>query len=157
MAVPNSDLGGGMEGMDDMNNAPIPPMDTDIPEEIPQDDEMGGEQPPMEDQDGMEQDGEDKELLDIINNLSIEDKAAVKKYAKSMSDDEEGSDEDFGDNELENEMPMEGMRSLRNIIDETINDVFSQKERKRDNEELPQEFERGSYPFKSKNFKNKGR
>jgi len=151
LAVPNSDLGGGMEGMDDMNNAPIPPMDTDIPEEMPQDDEMDGEQPPMEDQDGMEQDGEDKELLDIINSLSIEDKAAVKKYAKSMSDDdEEGGNEDFGDNEPEDEMPMEGMRSLRNIIDETINDVFNQKERKRDNDELPQEFERGSFPFKSK-------
>lgn len=55
-------------------------------------DQMGGpdDMPPM---DGPDEGGnaDDQELLDIINGLSIEDKAAVTKYAKSMADKSGGN------------------------------------------------------------------
>jgi hypothetical protein len=83
---------------------------------------------------------EDDELTNIINNLSIEDKAAVTKYAKSMVDD--SSDEG-------GIMP-ESRFSFSRIIDETLNSIMYKKKdngikrpekklnsRQRDNKSLP--------------------
>ena len=86
-------LGGDMDGMADFNT-PAPQMGSDISMEDPN--AMGGEQnmdmgmgddQMMGDDQGMGESPEDDELSNVINNLSIEDKAAVLKYAKSMSDD----------------------------------------------------------------------
>ena len=86
-----------------------PPMNGD-------DDPMGGEDSPMGGSD-------DDELMSIVDGMSTEDKAAVIKYAKSMADDSEGSEDPMG-----GEIPMESRHSFRNIIDETINDVLDSKE-----------------------------
>ena len=159
LEIPNSNLGGDMDGMGDLDNAPMPPMGADgmgmddsmggpddmggAPDDMgggspmgdePDDmggapDDMGGE-PPM---DG----GEDDELMDIINNLSIEDKAAVTKYAKSMADDSEGDEipQDDGG------MPMESLKNIKNVINEVINDILDNQEgTKRPEKKLPKEY-----------------
>lgn len=81
-----------MDGMADFD-APAPPMGS----EPPMDDPMMGDDPNMGgemEEPGMEMGGnqEDDELMSVINNLSVEDKAAVLKYAKSMSDGNEGGE-----------------------------------------------------------------
>ena len=151
MEIPNSNpLGGDMDGMADVDNAPMPPMGADDMEM--EDPNMGGEMP-MDNQDPMGGDdpnamngGEDDELIDIINNLSIEDKAAVTKYAKSMADDSEGGE----DPNMGGEMPMESIRSIKSIIDETINDVLDDREgTKRPEKKMPRQYKGMSSPFKS--------
>jgi hypothetical protein len=128
-----------MDGMADFN-APAPPMGSEPPMGDPMMDDdpnMGGE---MEDQ-GMEMGGnqEDDELMGIINNLSVEDKAAVLKYAKSMSDDNEGGEgaempmgaDMGGDPGMaapgQNQMP-ESRGLFGKIIDETINSIKGKKD-----------------------------
>ena len=122
-----------MDGMGDLDNTPMPPMGSgDMGDDPMGDDPMGGGEDPMGDPNGNdpmgddmgneppmddEQGGGNDELDDVVSKLSTEDQAAVLKYAKSMAD-EEGDDEQGG------EMPMEGFRSMKRIIDETINDVL---------------------------------
>ena len=153
MEIPNSKpLGGDMDGMADVDNAPMPPMGADdMGMEDPN--AMGGEMP-MDNQDPMGGEdpnamngGEDDELIDIINNLSIEDKAAVTKYAKSMADDSEGGEDP---NAMGGEMPMESIHSIKSIIDETINDVLDDREgTKRPEKKMPRQYKGMSSPFKS--------
>ena len=152
LEIPNdTPLGGEMDGMDDMDNAPAPPMGSDIGMEDP----MGGnDAAPMDDPNAMGDDpmagdepmgNEDGELMDIIDNLSIEDKAAVTKYAKSMVDDSNGEMP-----QDENPMPMESRRSFKSIIDETINDVLDNKEgTKRPEKRMPKQYRGINNPFKS--------
>lgn len=117
------------EGFNDDNG--VPPSDDGMNDN---DDEMGG-MPPQD-----EGDNDDSELMDIFNNLSIEDKAAVAKYAKSMMDDS-GGDEG---------MTQESRRNIRDLIDETFNDIVNGgKERKRDKKELPKQYRKMNNPFKS--------
>lgn len=165
LEIPNSDpLGGNMDGMGDLDNAPTPPMgaddmgmDNSMGEEPPMDN-MGGEEPPMDNMGGEDPNvmggpddmgnGEDDELMSIINNLSIEDKAAVTKYAKSMADNS-ASDEDSmgGAPDMGGEMPMESRVNYKRIIDEVIEDMFDNKDgTKRDKKELPKAYHRES-PF----------
>lgn len=137
-----------MDGMGDLDNAPMPPMDSD---------DMGGMEDPMgadpnamggqEDPMGGEQPtgGDDQELTDVINSLSMEDKAAVLKYAKSMADDSNGDEmaQDGG-------MPMESVKSFKDIIDETINDVLDNKEgTDRPQRKLPKSYKGMNNPFKA--------
>lgn len=134
-------MGGDMDGMGDLDNAPMPPMGLDdMGGEDPMGgtpDDMGGE-PPM--------DGEDDELMNIINGLSIEDKAAVTKYAKSMADDSEGAE----DSMMGGEMPMESKRGMKSIIDEVLNDVLdSQEGTKRPEKKMPRQYRDMEMPFKS--------
>ena len=134
-------MGGDMDGMGDLDNAPMPPMGLDdMGGEDPMGgapDDMGGE-PPM--------DGEDDELMNIINGLSIEDKAAVTKYAKSMADDSEGAEDPM----MGGEMPMESKRGMKNIIDEVLNDVLDNKEgTKRPEKKMPRQYRDMEMPFKS--------
>ena len=154
MEIPNSDpLGGDMDGMGDMNNAPMPPMGADdmgmedpmggdpnaMGGQDPMADPMGGEQPPMNG-------GDDDELMNIVDGMSAEDKAAVIKYAKSMADDSQGAQ----DPNMGGEMPMESRRSFKDIIDETINDVLDSKEgTKRPEKKMPKEYKGMNNPFKS--------
>ena len=147
-----------MDGMGDLDNAPMPPMGADnmgmddpmggdpnamggdpMGGGMPQDSNpMGGEEPPMNGSD-------DDELMNIVDGMSAEDKAAVIKYAKSMADDSQGSQDQMG-----GEMPMESRRSFRNIIDETINDVLDSKEgTKRPEKKMPKEYRGMRSPFKS--------
>ena len=150
MEIPNSDpLGGNMDGMGDMNNAPMPPMGADDmgmedpmgqdPNAMGEQDPMGGEQPPMTG-------GDDEELMSIVDGMSAEDKAAVIKYAKSMADDSQGAQ----DPNMGGEMPMESRRSFKSIIDETINDVLDSKEgTKIPGKKMPNEYKGMNNPFKS--------
>ena len=137
-----------MDGMDGLDNAPMPPMGSDdmgVDDGMDMQDPMGGEdqmqEPPMG--------GEDDELMNVVNSLSTEDKAAVLKYAKSMADDSEGGEQEspMGD---DGQMPMESRMSYRNLIDETINDVIDDyKGTKRPNKKLPNEYRSIDNPFKS--------
>ena len=134
-------MGGDMDGMGDLDNAPMPPMGPDdMGGEDPMGgapDDMGGE-PPM--------DGEDDELMNIINGLSIEDKAAVTKYAKSMADDSEGAEDQM----MGDEMPMESKRGMKSIIDEVLNDVLDNQEgTKRPEKKMPRQYRDMEMPFKS--------
>ena len=142
-----------MDGMGDLDNAPMPPMGAD---DMGMGDPMGDE--PMEDPNAMGDEppvdepnmgnGEDDELMNIINNLSIEDKAAVTKYAKSMADDSNGGNEEPQD--MGGDMPMESRRTLKNIIDEALNDVINDREgTKRDERKLPKNLRKSGNPFTS--------
>jgi len=146
-----------MDGMGDLDNAPMPPMGAD---DMGMDNPMGGQdpnaigggEPPMDGQDPMggEQPpmngSDDDELMNIVDGMSAEDKAAVIKYAKSMADDSQGAQ----DPNMGGEMPMESRRSFRNIIDETINDVLDSKEgTKRPEKRMPKEYNGMQSPFKS--------
>ena len=84
--------------------------------------------------------------MSIVDGMSTEDKAAVIKYAKSMADDSEGSEDPMGGGEP----PMESRRSFKSIIDETINDVLDSKEgTKRPEKRMPKEYRGMTSPFKS--------
>lgn len=156
MEIPNSNpLGGDVDGMGDLDNAPIPPMGADNngmgmedpmggdPNAMQDPNAMGGDpnmdmggEPMMDDQNAM---GDDDELMNIINGLSIEDKAAVTKYAKSMVDNSEGD-----------EMPMESKKNIKSIIDEVIGDVLSDTEgTKRPEAKMPRKYRPMTTPFKS--------
>ena len=90
--------------------------------------------------------GEDDELMNIINGLSIEDKAAVTKYAKSMADDSEGAEDPM----MGDEMPMESKRGMKSIIDEVLNDVLDNQEgTKRPEKKMPRQYRDMEMPFKS--------
>ena len=136
--------------MDNLDNAPMPPMGAD---DSGMEDPMGGADPnAMSNEDPMvggepnEMGSDDDELLNIVNGMPAEDKAAVIKYAKSMTDDsQDGQDQNIGD-----EMPMESRRSFKDIIDETINDVLDDKEgTKRPEKKMPKEYKGMNNPFKS--------
>lgn len=141
-----------MDGMADVNDAPMPPMGA---EDMGMEDPMGGDpnamggQDPMNDPMGGEDPNamggsDDEELMNIVNGMSTEDKAAVIKYAKSMADDSEGGMPQDG------AMPMESRRSFKNIIDETINDVLDKKEgTKRPEKKMPRQYKGMKNPFKS--------
>ena len=155
-------MGGDMDGMGDLDNAPMPPMGPDDmggedpmaggmddPNAMGGEDPMAGGEDPMggEDPNAMGG-GEDDELMDIINGLSIEDKAAVTKYAKSMADGSEGGDDMMPP--ADGGMPMESRRGMRSIIDEVINDVLDNQEgTKRPEKKMPKEYRNMEMPFKS--------
>lgn len=136
LEIPNNDpIGGDMDGMDDMD-APMPPMGSDDMGDDPgMDDPMGddiggapddmGGDPGMDDMgspDDMGGSSEDDELMDIINSLSIEDKAAVTKYAKSMADEGGSEKPEMGD-----DMMPESRHNFKRIIDETLNSIIDKK------------------------------
>jgi len=141
-----------MDGMGDLDNAPMPPMGAD---DMGMDNQMGGDpnamggQEPMNDPMGGEDpnamgDSDDEELMNIVNGMSTEDKAAVIKYAKSMTDDSEDA------MSQDDAMPMESKRSFKSIIDETINDVLDKKEgTKRLEKKMPRQYRGMKNPFKS--------
>lgn len=152
-----------MGDMDDMNNAPMPPMDDGMgiddpnmmggdPNAMGSDPNMDGgqnEQPPMDgsnmmgnEDPSMEQPQGNAELDDVVSNLSTEDQAAVLKYAKSMADDNGGND---------NGMMPESRRSYRNIIDETINSIIYGDDDKvtRPETRLPKRYRGKNSPFNS--------
>lgn len=160
MLIPNSDpQGGDTDGMGDLDNTPMPPMDADTMDDGMGGDPMGGGvEPTMDDPnamgddalmgedpmggdaaDGMEDPtmggGENDEFMDKFNSLSKEKQVAVEKYADSMIDDK----------------PMESYRSIKNVIDETINDILNGKKEgtKRPSKKLPKEYRLMQNPFKS--------
>jgi len=149
-----------MDGANGLDGAPMPPMGADnMGGDDPMADPMMGDPNAMggDPMDGMPQDPnamggtDDDELMNIVNGLSIEDKAAVTKYAKSMADDSEGEDPMMGGMPQGNgEMPMESKRSLKNIIDEVMNDVLNDREgTKRPEKKMPKEYRDMEMPFKS--------
>ena len=132
--------------MGDLDNAPIPPMGAD---NMGMNDPMGGSEPPMDDQPPMDsemggENGEDDELNSIIDGMSVEDKAAVIKYAKSIADKSDVAPQDDG-------MPMESSFNYKGIIDEVLNDVLDGHEgTKRPEDTMPKEYRnRPITPFKT--------
>ena len=115
--------------MGDLDNAPMPPIGPDG--NMGMNDPMGGEDPSMgaeppmggpEDMGGQDPSmggGDDDELMNIVNGMSTEDKAAVIKYAKSMVDDSASGD-DGG-------MMPESKFSFSRIIDETLGSLLDKK------------------------------
>lgn len=156
-----------MGDMDDMNNAPMPPMGdgndmggdpmmgNEDPNAMGDNDPnmMGGQDAPMECQDmmgnenpnamGSEPSQGNEELDSVVNNLSTEDQAAVLKYAKSMADD--------NNSEVGNGMMPESRRNYRNIIDETINSILYGDDKKvtRPDTRLPKRYRGKNSPFNS--------
>ena len=141
--------------MGSFDNAPMPPMGAD--DNMGMGDPMGGDPNAMGD-DPMGNDpsamgseeppmgasADDDELMNIVNGMSTEDKAAVIKYAKSMADD---SDEEVPQG---GEMPMESRVSYSAIIDETINDMLNDRSgTKRPSKKIPKEYKGMTSPFKS--------
>ena len=125
---------------DDINS--MPPMGEDPT--IGADQSMGDDGS-MDDIPQQGQDQDDDEIMNIINSLSIEDKAAVEKYAKSMVDDS-------SDNSSNDSMPMESRyRSIKSVIDETISsylyDDYDDEEERM--QKLPKEYKGFKSPFKS--------
>lgn len=124
----------------DMNS--MPPMGEDPTMGA---DQSMGDDGSMDDMPQQGQDQDDDEIMNIINSLSIEDKAAVEKYAKSMVDDS-------SDNSSNDSMPMESRyRSIKSVIDETISSYLYDDD---DDEEeriqkLPKEYKGFKSPFKS--------
>lgn len=137
---------GEMPPIDDSEQAPPMPMADD---EMPTSDE-----PPMDSSDsfddeepmgdvpneGSEPNDDDDELMNIINGLSIEDKAAVEKYAKSMQDDSRA------DAPMENEA---FRRRFKDVIDETLNSFIDSRNDDERVGDLPKEYKNLSNPFKS--------
>lgn len=80
--------------------------------------ELGGEAP-IEGDDA-QQGGENQELIDTINSLSIEDQAAVLKYAKSMQDNGEGQEQLPTNESLDDLTKKKSDRSVKRD-DESIN------------------------------------
>ena len=157
-----------------------PPMDTDPmggPDMGP--DPMGGPDmgpDPMDGSDDMTPmdgpddggDSDDQELLDIINDLSIEDKAAVTKYAKSMADRSGGNNggknnapddlDDFGgapDGGSPDEvgappMPMEARRRINSMISEITNELQDGERHTKRNRKYVDNKKAKNSPFVSK-------
>jgi hypothetical protein len=145
-------MGGDMDGMGDLDNAPMPPMGPDdMGGEDPMGgapDDMGGE-PPMDENPLMGGDDlsqEDNEVLDVANNLTTKDKATWLEYGKSMEKD----DSDEVPEPMGGEMPMESKRGMKSIIDEVLNDVLdSQEGTKRPEKKMPRQYRDMEMPFKS--------
>lgn len=135
-----------MDGMGDLDNAPMPPMGTD---DMGMNGPMGGGEPPMDDPNAIgAENPEDDELNNIVDGMSAEDKAAVVKYAKSIADDSNAAPQDGG-------MPMESTFNYKGIIDEVINDVLNDYEgTKRPEKVMPKEYRNQPLtPFQSPYFK----
>lgn len=122
------------------DNAPLPPMDdtppigggaapSGEPDDLPpMDDDM-----PSDDKDeaGPKGDGtedgntsdDQKELDDIFNSASLEDKNAILKYARSQT---EQSDDDNADKDKDDEapMPMESKSTNDDLINEIVNNII---------------------------------
>lgn len=117
-----------------------PPMDDTMtpPPPMQNDPMMGAEEPPMDEPQDENMGGEDDELMNVINSLSTEDKAAVLKYAKSMSDNDDES-QDMGGNEPPMDEPQGGMPPMgeSRVIEGLKPSVNGNNERKRDKKELP--------------------
>lgn len=154
-----------MGDMDDMNNAPMPPMDDGMgmddpnmmggdPNAMGSDPNMDGgqnEQPPMDgsnmmgnEDPSMEQpQGNDEEntISQRLKTKSAKKYAGWLEYGKSMLDDD---DDDNG-------MMPESRRSYRNIIDETINSIIYGDDDKvtRPETRLPKRYRGKNSPFNS--------
>lgn len=141
-----------MMGSDMEPMMPTPPIEG---ENAPMDDL------PMDDMgDGAENDGDgdkaDDELMSIFSNLSLEDQAAVKKYAESLNKGDNVSKDENGEpNGIDDMagMPMESARRHGRKIAEMIGDVANHQEDepKRHSNELPRKYKyKKGNPFVSK-------
>lgn len=133
-----------------MENTPPPSqMGSDLPmqeppmDEMPQGDNegMGPQEPPMERPQGGE---DDDELMSVIDSLSMEDKATVLKYAKSMADDSDG-DNGQGVKPQEGNIPESRQRLMKEKLSPTNRE--SDEKVERDSDELPKKYRKRNNPF----------
>ena len=138
MGMEDPSMGGDMNSMPPMGEDP-----TQDPSAMGADQSMGDDGS-MDDMPQQGQDQDDDEIMNIINSLSIEDKAAVEKYAKSMTDDS-------SDNSSNDSMPMESRyRSIKSVIDETISSyLYDDDDEEERMQKLPKEYKGFNSPFKS--------
>jgi len=128
---------------DDMMGMP-PSAEMAPPIDEPMDEPMG--EPMNEPMGEPQMENGDDELVSLINKLSIEDKAAVTKYAKSMVDDADGTEGEGGDDG----MPMESRKPMSNMVDEALDDILNDKrDPKRLDKKLPKAYRNKQTPFKS--------
>ena len=99
-------------GDPDMGGAP------DMGEPNMEEPDMGGA-PDMEEPDNGGE--EDDELMNVVNGLSMEDKVAVLKYAKSLGDD-------YPDNKEDNQFNESVRRNRNAIVNEIVNDIFNRRD-----------------------------
>lgn len=131
-------------GMPDPNMGPDMNGDPNVPTDDPN--MMGGEDPNAmgpEDMPEEPQQGND-ELSNVVNNLSLEDQAAVLKYAKSMQKDDEGGNDDM--------MPEGRQIHYDKIINEVIADILHDTEKngiERPETKLPKRYRKMNSPFNS--------
>lgn len=107
---------------------------------MPQEDEAALDSMGGNEDDGQEE-ANDSEIMDIVNGLSLEDQAAVKKYAQSLQKDstpqEPNEDANF------NGMPTEGRKRLQRMVQETLGDVMdTDSSEERPTRELPKAYKK---------------
>lgn len=142
MGMEDHSMGGDMNSMPPMGEDPTQDPNA-MGGDMPQDPSAMGDDGSMDDIPQQGQDQDDDEIMNIINSLSIEDKAAVEKYAKSMVDDS-------SDNSSNDSMPMESRyRSIKSVIDETISSYLYDDDEEERMQKLPKEYKGFKSPFKS--------
>lgn len=151
-----------MDAQPPMDEPPMPPQSSNEPpmDNSPMNDanapQMGENEPPMgnDDEGGDDIGGNsngNQEIDDIFDGLSTEDQAAVIKYARSMTDNNGGSN---NEPPIGNDMPMEN--KYYSHIDRIVEDILSRevrgkdRELKRPNKDLPYDEEENNNPFISK-------
>ncbi len=137
----NVDSNDGFDFEDTPDVGMTPPDVGNEPDFDMDDSEIGGghgmDEPDMEDHDVNmpEEDGDDNdELMDVVNGLSMEDKVAVLKYAKSLGDDNIGDDKEMQFNESVK-------RKRDDIINEIMNDIFNRRDGEKTTKREPKEIE----------------
>lgn len=105
-----------------------PPMGPMGDEEVPPMEDMNQE-PPMEGNEST-----DNEVMDVISQLSVEDQAAVKKYAKSLLGDKGQEDNQ--------QMPMESHKYNGSVIGERLSDKNHKRPSERGETKVPKEYSR---------------
>ena len=143
MGMEDPSMGGDMNSMPPMGEDPTQDPNA-MGGDMPQDPSAMGDDGSMGDIPQQGQDQDDDEIMNIINSLSIEDKAAVEKYAKSMVDDS-------SDNSSNDSMPTESRyRSIKSVIDETISSyLYDDDDEEERTQKLPKEYKGFKSPFKS--------
>ena len=149
LKISEPSVGDGMGDMGMENTPPPSQMGSDLPMQEPpmdgmpqEDDEgMGPQEPPMESPQGG---GDDDELMSVIDSLSMEDKAAVLKYAKSMADDGNNGQ---GIEPQEGNIPESRQRLMKEKLSPSNRD--DSEKVKRDSNELPKKYRKRNNPFVS--------
>ena len=134
-----------------MDEPPMPPIGNEPPAPAQG---MNEPEPPMTDAPMGDEpkDGDNDEIMSLIDKLSIEDKLAAKKYIQSMVDDNDGGEENTEEAQ-ESDMPMESKKNIGELVNEIVNSVladFDDDTSDREDNIIRNKKVSNSNPFKSK-------